>query len=292
MLMRKIFLIAGLVFIILSLNAFAISEARQTAIRNSMIFNAINAYNATYDNATGIVGSPAGALNFEGAANATHYAGGNVEFNSVHTDEMLNFTAIIYTNSTYSEITDQRLFADKGAGGVAAAFLAGIDTRATPESCDVVSCLQFQYRDSGNSVHVNRAQVASWFTNLSYKIVAVSLNITNSASAFSMAVYYNTNLIKITNEAAGVTKASNNLNLMDRTSADLHMKGSLRVGMILNMTVNSDDLEYILEQFQAGNYNLSAAAAPPEPGGAPGESINILRRGHVVGGVEIIKVTG
>lgn len=237
--------------------ANALTQAEKNAIKNNMTFNLINAFNISNDNATGLVGdvvSPT-LIRFDAANQSTHYDGGRVEFNSDVTETAKSQTWIMYFNSTYTAA--QGYFFNRDWSNENGDILM----QQNDASCGAANCLSAITKDSGGNIASIAVQDIPLWTNKSFKIVALSIN---SSSFTNITAYYNSRKLAQGSSAAEMATSTNKIAVMNGIFNNFPHKAHVKVAMIINFSLNSDELGYVLERFEAGDFNLTGEAVVPQ----------------------------
>ena len=200
------------------------------------------------------------------------YENGAVQFNNTLSqyNQTINQTCYIYTNATQKN-NDIYFFFSRGSNGVANNFTElRADTRTSgAELCGGTSgdCLGLMIGDNTGVGQFTGSNEQYFFNNASRKLLAYTIN--QTGSTIYTYLYYNSRLIA--NSSFATTFGINSLPFFigNRQNAYGGFFGNIWVAGCINFSANSDQVNWILDQFEGGNFSWPLIPAPPIPDTTP-----------------------
>lgn len=260
--MRKLILLLALMFVVVP-SVLALSQIEKNQIKNNMIFNFIASTTCYEDNATGQDGTLTATVGFSTANQSCHFNGGRVTWdNNAKNSASHNQTFIVYTNSTWDNDLVGPMFFTQGEAGTAGDVVMQYDSRATG-NCGASNCLGGLVYDSAGNAIIAEAATDSWSANSSFKMLTLTIN--ETGTALSVVAYLNSRPLVTATAANPIVGRDVDLVVGNRGGGDLPAYGHYYAAMKINRTLTTDQLNYIMDRFQAGDYNLTDAVPIVEP---------------------------
>ncbi len=245
---KLLFLIPVMLLLVLSFTiATTITETEYNKLKAKTLIHGAFTENCTSNIATAnpIQATITGTVTFDADARACYYSSGYLIYANTGGEltNTLNQTMILFTNTTSPN--DLRMFFGKtnlfGDEGDIYIFANGPN--------DLI--LRFD-----NGVNANGVS-ADFYANKSFKGLTAIVNTTGTT--LTGAVYYNSNRLAQVHAASAMDAYANDFRV-GRRSGDAtgqNFVGHIKVVMYINYSILDNTLQYILQQFEAGDTNLS-----------------------------------
>ncbi|MDP3765314.1 MAG: hypothetical protein Q8R04_02275, partial [Nanoarchaeota archaeon] len=257
--MKKVIILVFVFLVILSTFAYSVTltAAELNQLKNNTLIHAALTENCTgnIENKNNVQGTITGTVTFDPATRSCYYDGGWVTYSNTNNalSATTNKTILCLTNHTEVD-NDESFLASQAFGGGAEDILIWIKTTA---GARLIGGLIDSYQLD------MRVETPSWYTNNSWKVIAVMVN--TSGTSEDGATYYNNNRIATATYADALSTNTQSFRIGQRGSAYGSFNGGVRVCLYVNYSINDKQLEWITQQLALNDTNLTGEGSPAPP---------------------------